>query len=103
MSVAFVKSIENFLHGLLSDIDTAIEPGVAYIKANVPAAAITIGEGILAAAATGTPWAALVATLVTQAEASGITIAEQAAKVALNAAQNNLIANGTPHLVAPAA
>lgn len=95
-----VKAIENFIHGLVSDVDTAIEPGLAYLKAHVPAAAITIAESILASAVAGTPWGTLASALVTQAEAAGIAIAEDAAKVALNAAQNNLIASGTPHLVA---
>lgn len=92
MSNAIIKKIENFLHGLVNEIDTVIEPGLEYLKANVPAEAVTIGEGILSAAATGAPWATLLASLVSQAETAGIKLAEDAAKVALNTAQNNIIA-----------
>lgn len=113
MTSEFLKEIENDLHALVdkvksatvtvvTDVDTEIQPGIAYLKANVPAAAIKIGESILAAEIAGTPWASLVTMLITQAEASGITLAEQAAGIALNYAQSNLLATGAlPPVVAP--
>lgn len=87
-----VKALERFIHSLVDSIDTAIEPGIAYLKANAPAEAVAIGEAILAAAVDGAPWAAMVAELISKAEADGITLLENAAKVVLNTAQNNLIA-----------
>ena len=89
---AAIKAIENFIHGVVDEVDTAIEPGVAYLKANAPAAAIALGEAALSGAEAGSPWAGLVAGLITQAEAAGITLTENAAKVVLNTAQNNIIA-----------
>lgn len=102
MTLALIKEIENFLHTLVTDVDTAIQPGVAYLKANVPAEAIKLGEAVLAGAVTGTPWASLVTALISQAEAAGITLAEQAAGIVLNYAQSNLLATGAlPPVVAP--
>lgn len=92
MSISIVKSIENFLHGLVTDVDTTIEPSIAYLKANVPAIAIQLGEELLAGALAGSPWATLLETLTAQVEAQGIKLAEGAAKVALNTAESNLIA-----------
>lgn len=91
-----IKAIENFIHGVVDEVDTVIEPGVAYLKANAPAAAITIGESILAAVTDGGSWGVLVADLIKQAEAVGITLTENAAKVVLNTAQNNTIAKAAP-------
>jgi hypothetical protein len=95
MSVSkIITEMKNFLEGVENDIDSVLQPGIAYLEANVPAEAITIGEGILAAAANGTPWATLLASMLKQAEAAGITLVEAAASAALNAAQTNLIAKG---------
>lgn len=100
MTLSILETIKNFVHNLITDIDKVLEPGIQYLKNNVPAAAITLAEEVLTAAVTGTPWAALGATLIQQAEAKGITLAEEAAKAALNAAQNNLIAkSATPPIV----
>lgn len=88
------KNIENLWHLLTSDVLTLIMPGLQYLHDNVPAAAITIGEGVLASAATGTPWAALEAALLAEAEKQGIAIAEGTATAILNAAQTNRIAKG---------
>lgn len=96
-----IKAIENFLHTVVDDVDTAIEPGVAYLKANAPAAAIALGESVLAGVADGSPWSGLVASLITQAEAAGITLTENAAKVVLNTAQNNIIAKASVTEAAP--
>lgn len=98
----FRKAVENALHDFLHTTYGAVKPGLDYLKANVPDEAIKLAEALLASAVAGTPWATLIATLITQAEAAGIKLAEQAATVALNSAQNNLIATGTPHLVASA-
>lgn len=89
-----ITDIENFLKGVVSDIDTVLQPGLAYLEANVPAQAISIAENILATAVTGTPWATLMASLLAETKTAGITLIEAAASAALNAAQNNLIAKG---------
>lgn len=96
-----IKAIENFLHGVVDEVDTVIEPGIAYLKANAPAAAITLGESLLAGAVAESPWATLIASLITQAEQAGITLTENAAKVVLNTAQNNLIAKAVDAPAAP--
>lgn len=90
--MSILTAVENFFKSLVTDIDTAISPAVKYLEANVPAEAITLAESILAGAVTGTPWATLTATLLSQAEAQGITLAENAAKIVLNTAQSNIIA-----------
>lgn len=96
-------AIENFFRTLVTDIDTVIEPGIKYLEQNVPAVVITLAESVLSAAIAGTPWSALIAELVTQAEAQGIKLVENAGTVALNTAENNLIAKGTPAPVTVAA
>lgn len=98
----FRKSIENSIHDFFHSFYSVIKPGLDYLKANVPDEAIILAEEALKAAVSGTPWATLVRELVTNAEAAGIKLAEKAATVALNSAQNNLIATDTPHLEAPA-
>ena len=72
----------------------------------MPGMSHKVREGFvrLTGAVAGTPWAALEGTLITQAEAAGVTIEKNVATAALNAAQTNLIAVGTPILSAtPAA
>lgn len=98
---AFRKIIENAVHDFFHAALGAIKPGVDYIRTHVPDEAIAIAEGILTASIAGTPWASLTSQLLIQAEAAGISLLKEAATVALNAAQNNLIAAGTPHLVTP--
>lgn len=87
-----INYVQNLFHAEVRDIDALIEPGVAYLKANVPPAVIGLAETILSGAAAGTPWATLASALISSAEAAGVALAEGAAKAALNAAQNNLIA-----------
>lgn len=105
----FITEIENALTGLkstpviapiITDVEAAAAAGWSWFKTNVPAIAVSLGETILTGAVTGTPWSALEGTLITQAEAAGITIEKNVATAALNAAQTNLIATGTSILSA---
>lgn len=84
----------NFIHEIFGDIETAIEPGIAYLKANVPAEAIKLAEEVIKGALAGTSWATLIAALIPQAQAVGIQLAEHAADAALNAAKLNVMASG---------
>ncbi len=94
---AIIKFIQNWGHDAVNDIEALAQPGYDYLKTNVPPIAIGLGETLLAGAAVGTPWGTLVAALISSAEAAGVKLLEDAAKVALNTAQNNLIAKGEPH------
>ena len=58
-----------------------------------------LAKAALLGAATGTPWATIAATVVTQGEAAGIQIAKGAETIVLAQAQADLIAAG--NLVAP--
>lgn len=82
----------------LSALYTQIEPGLIYLEKNVPAAVIALAQSLLIGAEAGTPWPTLEDNLIAQAEKEGVILAKEAATVALNTAQNNLIATGTPHL-----
>lgn len=83
----------------LSALYSEIEPGLVYLEENVPVLALTLARSLLMGAEAGTPWPSLVSSLITSAEAQGIKLTEEAATVALNTSQNNLIATGTPHLL----
>lgn len=67
---------------------------VNYIKTNGLQDVYTLATALLAGAATGTPWATLGATLVTQAESAGIALAKGAEAIVLGQAQTDLIAVG---------
>lgn len=100
----------NFIHEIFGDIETAIEPGIAYLKANVPAEAIKLAEEVITGALAGTSWSVLVQALLAEAEKAGVQLALQAADVALLAGKMNVISTGntagnaatTPVPVAPA-
>lgn len=87
---------------VVTDVEAAAAAGWEWLKANVPAVAVSLGETLLTGGIAGTPWAALESTLITQAETAGVTIEKNVATAALNAAQTNLIAAGTPILTASA-
>ncbi len=70
-----------------------------YIKNNALTDLYNIALAVLTGAATGTPWATLGATVVTQGEAAGIAIEKGAESIVLAQAQADLIAAGT--LVSP--
>lgn len=93
--MSFFKTIESWFSSEFKELLAALQPGLEYLEKNASADAIKLGEAVLAGAVAGTPWSALTAALLTQAEAAGITIAEGAAGAILNAAQTNLIAKGT--------
>jgi hypothetical protein len=99
MTAVFIKDIENFLHNLVSSTEAEIvayaTPAIKFIEANGGTAILALAEGVLAGAVAGTPWATLAASLVTQAEAAGIQLAEGAASVVLNYAQSNMQVSGT--------
>lgn len=103
MNIAeLTKVIQNSIHDFFHSAYGIIKPGLDYLKANVPDEAIKLAEEALKAAVAGTPWAALVDELIKLAEGENISLKPESATVALNLAQNNLIATGTPHLVATA-
>lgn len=70
-----------------------------YIKNNGLTALYAIAMSVLTGAATGTPWATIGATVVTQGEAAGISIAKGAESIVLAQAQADLVAAGA--IVAP--
>lgn len=72
---------------------------LSYIENNGLKDLYTIATSVLAGAVTGTPWATLAATVVSQGEAAGIAISKGAETIVLGMAQADLIAAGT--LVAP--
>lgn len=89
---AVVKTVEE-------DAKAIGSSALAYIKANGGTALYNIAMSVLVGAATGTPWATVGATVVTQAEAAGISIAKGAESVVLAQAQADLVAAGK--LIAP--
>lgn len=72
---------------------------LAYIKQNALTDLYQIAIAALTGAATGTPWATIGATVVSQGETAGITIAKGAESIVIALAQADLIAQGK--LVAP--
>lgn len=70
-----------------------------FIKTNGLTDLYNIALSVLAGAATGTPWASIGATVVSQGETAGITIAKGAESIVIAQAQADLIAQGT--LAAP--
>lgn len=72
---------------------------VDYIKNNGLTALYQIALGALTGAVTGTPWATIGATVVSQGEAAGIQIAKGAESIVMAQAQADLVAAGK--LIAP--
>lgn len=72
---------------------------LSYIKSNGLTDLYQIALAVLTGAATGTPWATIGATVVSQGEAAGISIAKGAESVVIAQAQADLVAQGA--LVAP--
>lgn len=104
--------IIDFLENLLtkaksSDVTKTIETDVEaigtaafnFIKTNGLQDLYQIALSVLAGAATGTPWATIGATVVSQGEAASIAIAKGAESIVLAQAQADLIAQGK--LIAP--
>ena len=87
-----VKTVE-------TDAEAIGSAALAYIKSNALSDLYAIAKSALLGAATGTPWATVAATVVSQGEAAGITIAKGAETIVLAQAQADLIAAGS--LVAP--
>ncbi len=87
-----IKIVENDAHAIVS-------ASVSYIEKNGLQALYGLATALLTGAVTGTPWAELGASLVTQAETAGIAIAKGAETIVLGQAQADLIAAGK--LIAP--
>lgn len=81
-----IKDIQNWFHGLVSDL----KPALDYVEKNGGAAILTLAEGVLAGVTAGTPWAVITASLAAAAETQGIILAEGAASIILNLAKANL-------------
>ncbi len=112
MTLAIITTLENDISALFSKakestvvqtVETdAVAIGTAtlnFIKTNGLTDLYNIALAALTGAATGTPWATIGATVVTQGEAAGISIAKGAESIVLAQAQADLIAAGT--IVAP--
>lgn len=112
MTLEIITTLENDISGLFTKakesavvqtVETdAVAIGTAtlnYIKTNGLTDLYNIALALLAGAATGTPWATIGATVVSQGEAAGITIAKGAESIVLAMAQADLIAAGK--IVAP--
>ena len=82
-----------------TDAEAIGASALAYIKSNALASLYQIALSVLTGAATGTPWATIGATVVSQGEAAGITIAKGAESIVLAQAEADLIAQGK--LIAP--
>lgn len=110
MTSAIITDVDNFI----TKIKAEFAPAVAEVKSNavtIESWVVTNGYPLLmqdALAAvtgmlTGAPWATLVASLISQAEAQGHTLLNGAADVALNLAKAQLVVAGTVAPTAPAA
>ena len=108
MTLAIITEIENLLAKLKSNtvvetVETDVEAigsaALGYIKTNGLQSLYQIALAVLTGAAAGTPWATIGATVVSQGEAAGISIAKGAESIVLAQAQADLIAAGK--LVAP--
>lgn len=94
---------------IVQDGDAIGSATLTFIKTNALTDLYNIALAVLAGAATGTPWAELGATVVSQGEAAGIAIAKGAEAIVLGQAQVDLIAAGklvsptSGEIVAPAA
>lgn len=84
-----------------TDVDTGAKAVAAWVKTQGLADLYAIAKSALLAAATGTPWNAILASVVTAGEAAGIQIAKGAEGVVVSMAQADLIAAGT--LASPSA
>lgn len=105
MTLAIITDIENLLAKLKADtapevaaVETDVEAAGsaawAYIKANGLTDLIAIAKSALLGVATGTSYATILATVVTEGESAGITIAKGAESIVVAAAQADLIAVG---------
>lgn len=98
MSIALIKSIQNFFHLIVNEAEAEIfiygTPTWEFVKKNGGPAALALGETFLLGAAAGTPWTTLIAQFEVQALAAGLQIAKGAGAVILNLAQSNGIAKG---------
>ena len=74
-----------------------------WLKTNAYPLVMQDALALVTGALTGTSWATLTASLISQAEAQGKTLEAGAAQVALNLAQSQLIVNGTTAPVPPSA
>lgn len=80
-----VKVVEN-------DAKAIGASALSYIKSNGLTDLYTIATGVLTTAMTGTPWATILASVVTKGEAAGITIAKGAEAIVVSQAQADMIA-----------
>lgn len=77
-----------------TDVKAIAGAAWAYIKSNGLTDLIGIAESALAGAATGTPYTAILATVVTQGKAAGLQIEQGAEAIVVAQAQADLIAAG---------
>lgn len=87
------------VHTVETDAKAIGASALSYIEKNGLTNLYQIALAALTGAATGTPWATIGATVVSQGEAAGISIAKGAESIVLAQAQADLVAAGT--IVAP--
>lgn len=106
MTAEIITEFENFLTGLKAKFSPKIKTvendakaigasALSYIENNGLTALYTIAMSELTGVAAGTPYTTLLASVVTQGEAAGISIAKGAEAVVVGQAQADLIAAGT--------
>jgi phage host-nuclease inhibitor protein Gam len=83
-----IKTAEN-------DLKAIGASALSYIESNGLTALYSIATAALSGAATGTPFTSILADVVTQGEAAGITIAKGAEAVVVAQAQADLVAAGS--------
>lgn len=110
MTAAIISEFETFLADLKAKFSPEIKTAendvkaigasaLSYIESNGLTDLYTIAMSVLTGAAAGTPYTTVLASVVTQGEAAGISIAKGAEAVVVAQAQADLIAAGT--LVSP--
>ena len=91
----FEGEVEPVAEEVKADAEAIGASALSYIKTNGLQDLYGIAKSVLAGIAIGTPWATVLAAVVTQGEAAGIAIAKGAEAVVVAQAQADLIAAGT--------
>ena len=94
-----IKTVENFFHSVVSDLSPALD----LLEAKGGSALLALGESVLAGFVAGESWPVIIAAFIPQAEASGVSLAENEASIILNIAKANLLAKTAAAPVLPAA
>lgn len=96
-------SILSWLENELTIIEGDVAPAIKVIEGDIPSIVISAIEAFLTAVEAGTPWATILSTVGALVESQGVKAGESAVQAAVNQAENNLIAAGTPAPITVAA